>query len=242
MQVEIWSDVVCPWCVIGKRRFEEALDRFPHRDAVQVRWRSFELDPSAPAERPEPLLDHLAAKYGIDRAQAQGFVDRMTGEAAKEGLEFRLDRARPGNTFDAHRVLHLAAERGCQDAAKERLMTAYVTEGRPVGDHETLASLAVEVGLDETEARGVLAGEAYAAEVRADESTARSLGIGGVPFFVVDRAMGASGAQPADTLLQLLERGWEAHNPLTVVGADDRAGESCGPDGCAPTATSSREA
>ncbi|WP_205745639.1 DsbA family oxidoreductase [Egibacter rhizosphaerae] len=242
MQVEIWSDVVCPWCAIGKRRFEQALARFPHRDAVEVRWRSFELDPSAPTERPEPLLDHLAAKYGTDRTQAQAFVDRMAGEAAKEGLDFHLDRARPGNTFDAHRLLHLAADRGLQDAVKTRFMVGYLTEGQPVGDPGTLATLAVDAGLGEAEVRDVLAGDAYATEVRADESTARSLGIAGVPFFVVDRAMGASGAQPADTLLQLLERGWEAHNPLTLVGSteqDGQDGEACGPDGCAPTPTGS---
>jgi predicted DsbA family dithiol-disulfide isomerase len=205
MQVEIWSDVVCPWCYIGKRRFEAALARFEHHDEVEVRWRSFELDPGAPQERTEPIVDHLAAKYGTTREQAQAMLDRMTATAEGEGLQFRFDLARRGNTFDAHRLLHLAADRGRQPAVKERLMAAYFTEGRPIGDVDTLVSLAGEAGLDEAEVNQTLTGDAYADAVRDDEAQARELGITGVPFFVIDRAYGVSGAQAAEVLLEVLE-------------------------------------
>lgn len=229
MQVEIWSDVVCPWCFIGKRRFESALARFDRRDDVEVRWRSFELDPAAPATREGPLDEHLAAKYGVPLDDARAMQQRMTDVAAQEGLEFRFDRARPGNTFDAHRLLHLAADRGVQDAAKERLLAAYLTEGEPVGDRDSLARLVADAGVERTEAEEVLAGGAYREAVRADEADGRALGITGVPFFVVDRAFGASGAQPPDVLLGLLERAWTAANPLTVVGggAGDCSDGSC---------------
>lgn len=216
MQIEIWSDVVCPWCFIGKRRLESALAQFDGRDDVTVRWRSFELDPGAPWERPESLDEHLAAKYGMSLPQAREFQRQMAEQAAGEGLGFRLDRARPGNSFDAHRVLHLAAERGVQDAAKERFLAAYLCEGEPVAEAETLARLAGEAGLDPDEARKVLAGDAYADAVRADEATARQLGVGGVPFFVFDRAFAVSGAQPAEVLAQALERARAARQPGRV--------------------------
>jgi predicted DsbA family dithiol-disulfide isomerase len=201
VKVEIWSDVVCPWCHIGKRRFEEALSRFAHRDAVEVVWRSFELDPSAPADLGVPLVAHLAEKYGTDRAGAQEMVDRMrlTGEA--EGLDMRFSVARAGNTFDAHRVLHLALERGVQDAVKERFLTGYLTDGELMSDRGTLIRLGAEAGLDPDEVAAVLDGDAHADAVRADEADARALGCSGVPFFVIDRAFGVSGAQPADLLL-----------------------------------------
>jgi predicted DsbA family dithiol-disulfide isomerase len=209
LSVEIWSDVVCPWCYIGKRRFEAALARFEHRDEVEVTWHSFELDPSAPATRTGPRVEMLAAKYGMSVEQAQAMHDQMTETAAAEGLAFAFDDAKDGNTFDAHRLIHLAAEHGLQDAAKERLMRAYFTEGEPIGDRETLIRLAAEIGLDAGQAREALEGDAHADAVRADEDLARRLGISGVPFFVLDRRYGVSGAQPADLLLQALERAWE---------------------------------
>jgi predicted DsbA family dithiol-disulfide isomerase len=228
VQVEIWSDVVCPWCAIGKRRFEAALARFEHRDEVVVRWRSFELDPTAPPERPGPLVEHLAAKYGAPPAQAQEMIDRMTATAAADGWGFRLDRARGGNTVDAHRLLHLAAERGVQDAVKERFLTAYLVDGEPIGDPDALARLGAEAGLDEAEARAVLASDRYLDAVRADEAQARAYGITGVPFFVVDSAYGVSGAQPADALLDVLRTAWTAAHPLQVVGG---AGDAACTDG-----------
>ncbi len=227
MQVEIWSDVVCPWCYIGKRRFEQALSRFAHRDEVDVTWRSFELDPSAPARREGNQLDHLAAKYGMTRDQAEAAQDRVTGQADGEGLVFHLDRAQSGNTFAAHRLIHLAADHSLQGAMKERLMAAYFTEAEPIGETDTLEKLAIDVGLDPHEVRRVLDGDAYSAAVRADEAEARTLGISGVPFFVIDRAYGVSGAQPADVLLEALDTAWAAAHPLTMVtGTDPRPGQT----------------
>jgi predicted DsbA family dithiol-disulfide isomerase len=229
MNVEIWSDIACPWCYVGKRRFEAALESFDHRDDVTVTWRSFELDQQAPDERPGERAAHLAAKYGVPVEQAREMERHMTEVAAGEGLEFRFDIARSGNTFDAHRVVHLAAERGLQDAVKERLLRAYQGEGELMSDHDALARLAAEAGLDADEVRDVLASDRYADAVRADEATARSLGISAVPFFVVDRQFGASGAQPPEVLADLLHRGWEAQRPSMSVVAE---GDACGPDGC----------
>ena len=228
MHVEIWSDIACPWCYIGKRRFETALAAFEHREDVTVTWRSFELDPTAPRERDVDGATHLAEKYGTSREQALAMHEQMTGVAAEEGLEFRFDRARGGNTFDAHRLLHLAAAHGAQDAMKERLMRAYLSEGEAIGDPETLERLAIDAGLPADEVRELLAGDRFADEVRADEHTAAQLGIHAVPFFVLDRAMGASGAQPPEVFAELLRRGWEARSPIPVVAG----GEACGPDGC----------
>jgi predicted DsbA family dithiol-disulfide isomerase len=230
MHVEIWSDIACPWCYIGKRRFEEALERFEHKDAVTVTWRSFELDPTAPAERPEGGAAHLAAKYGMSVQDAQGKLDEMTQVAAADGLDFRFDLARGGNTFDAHRLLHLAAEHGLQDAAKERLLRAYLTDGELMSAPETLARLGVEIGLPEAEVRELLASDRYTDEVRADQDTAHGFGIQGVPFFVVDRAMGASGAHPPEQLLELLRRDWAAREPASIAVVAE--GDSCGVDGC----------
>ena len=146
MQVEIWSDVVCPWCAVGRAHFQQALAGFPEADRVRVRWRSFELDPSAPRTSDGPYVDRLAAKYGTSRQSAQAMIDQMTARAAAVGLDFRFDRARPGNTFDAHRVLHLAADRDVQDRVKERLLTGYLTEGEAIGEAGTLQRLAVDAG------------------------------------------------------------------------------------------------
>jgi predicted DsbA family dithiol-disulfide isomerase len=208
MTVEIWSDVVCPWCYVGKRRFEHALEQFAHRDQVELTWRSFQLDPNAPPERTESSAEHLAEKYGMSVEQAETSNRQMTELAAGEGLEYHLDRTRGGNSFDAHRLIHLAAAYGRQDAMKERLMRAYFTEGEPVGDRETLIRLAADIGLD---ARAALEGEVYAETVHADEDLAARIGIRGVPFFVLDRRYGVSGAQPSELLLQALEKAWEEH-------------------------------
>ena len=227
MDVEIWSDIACPWCYIGKRRFEAALAEFEHRDDVRVTWRSFELDPSAPHEREGDNATRIAEKYGITVERAREMGRTVTDAAAGEGLDFHLDIQRSGTTFDGHRVIHLAAERGLQDAMKERLLHAYFTEGQLMSDHETLVRLAVEVGLDEDEVRATLASDRFAADVRGDERLAGQFGISAVPTFVVDRAIGASGAHPPEALLQLLEQGWERREPVTVIAG----GESCDVDG-----------
>jgi predicted DsbA family dithiol-disulfide isomerase len=237
VKVDIWSDVVCPWCYIGKRRFEAALERFAHRDEVEVVWHSFQLDPTtvsvrAAGEGPDHA-EVLASKYGMSREQAVAAVASVTAAAAGEGLDFRLTTSLRSNTADAHRLVHLAADRGIQGAVKERLLRAYFTENEPVGDRDTLVRLAAEAGLDPAEAAAVLDGDAYADRVRADEDEARALGATGVPFFVVDRRYGVSGAQPADQLLAVLERAWSERSPLTLVGpGGPAADEACGPDGC----------
>jgi predicted DsbA family dithiol-disulfide isomerase len=173
MRVEIWSDVVCPWCYIGKRRFEQALAAFAHRDEVEVHWRSFELDPSAPAERTGGYAENLAAKYGRTVPEAQQMLDGMTATAAVDGLTFDFGISRPGSTFDAHRLLHLAQDRGVQDAVKERLLRATFTEGEPIGDHATLVRLVADAGVEADEARAVLASDRYAAECAPTSSRLR---------------------------------------------------------------------
>jgi predicted DsbA family dithiol-disulfide isomerase len=234
MKVEIWSDVVCPWCYVGKRRFETALASFAHRDQVELVWRSFELDADAPPspEQGGGYAQRLAAKYGQGVEAAQQMIDAMTATAAQEGLDFRFDLARPGSTFDAHRLLHLALARGVQDDLKERLDRATFTEGLPVSDHEALVAVAVEAGLEETEVREVLATDSFADAVRADQEQARAYGITGVPFFVVDGRYGISGAQPAELLAQALETAWRERTPssLVPVGA---AAPGCDDDSCA---------
>ncbi len=229
MDVEIWSDIACPWCYIGKRRFEAALAQFEHRDEVNVVWRSFELDPEAPAQRDGDLAEHLAHKYGMSVDQARASQAQMTETAAGEGLAFRFDTARGGNTFDGHRLVHLAHGRGLQDAMKERLLRAYFTEGELISDRQTLIRLGTEVGVEPGEVERALAGASYITDVRDDERAAAALGIRAVPTFVVDRALGASGAHPPEALLELLREGW-ARRPLTGVVAAD--GESCDVDGC----------
>ena len=232
MDVEIWSDVVCPWCYIGKRRFERALAEFDHRGDVNVTWRSFQLDPSAAQTSEGDPVERLAAKYGMSRATAEAAQARVTANAATVGLDFHLDRARSGNTFDAHRLIHHAKSAGKQDTLKERLMAAYFVEGAPIGEHETLTRLAVEAGLDEAAVREVLDGDAYARDVRHDELEARQLGITGVPFFVLDRAYGLSGAQPSETMLAALQQAWTAAHPLQMVGAGD-GDITCTDESCA---------
>jgi len=204
MQVDIWSDVVCPWCYIGKRRLESALSRFEQRDQVQVVFHSFELDPHAQRSPAGSIPDRLAAKYGISREQAAQNNERLARMGAAEGIDFEFERAQPGNTFDAHRLLHLAKANDKQPQVKERLFRAYFTDGEPIGDRETLLKVASEFDLED--ARDVLESDQYAEEVREDERLAASLGVHGVPFFVLNGRYGIEGAQPAELLLNALVR------------------------------------
>jgi len=208
VQVEIWSDIVCPWCYLGKRRFERALAAFAHRDQVDVVYRSFELDPSAAGHVTTPTIELLASRYGMTISQAEDAQRQMEQRAAQDGLTFRLHGLRSGNTRDAHRLLQLAGQRERQAELVERLHRAYFTEQASVFEHASLTELAVGVGLDRDEVAAVLTGDAYADAVAADEAVARSLGVTGVPFFVIDRRYGISGAQPADTMAQMLDRAW----------------------------------
>ena len=210
MKVEIWLDIVCPWCYIGKRRFEAALERFERADEVEVVLRSFELDPNAPATSDTSVAEILAAKYGGGLEGARKMIANVTDVAAEVGLTYRLDIARRGNTFDAHRLVHLARGHGLQGEMAERLMQAYFTEGEPIGDPATLARLAEDVGIPAVTAAETLADDAYVDAVREDERTAARLGIQGVPCFVFDRRSGMSGAQPPEMLLRGLRSAWES--------------------------------
>jgi predicted DsbA family dithiol-disulfide isomerase len=233
MRIEIWSDVVCPWCYIGKRRMETALAAFQqaHPDAeVDVHWRSYELDPSAPSVPTQTVAEHLGAKYGGGAAGGQQMIDRVEAVGAEEGLLYRLGKAQRANTVDAHRLLHLAQDEGRQGELKEALLAAYFVDGRNVADHDELTRIAAEVGLDEVRVKEVLTTTAYADAVEADVRQAVAYGATGVPFFVIDQKYGVAGAQPADVLGQVLERAWTESRPaLDVVGGED----ACGPDGCA---------
>ncbi|MBT9561021.1 MAG: DsbA family oxidoreductase [Myxococcales bacterium] len=229
LHLDIWSDIACPWCYVGKRRFEAALSRFPHRDHVTITWRSFELDPSAPPIQDGGVsyAERLGRKYGKSTADAQAMIDSMTEVARQDGLDFRFDRIAPGNTFHAHRLLHLAKSQGRGDEAKERLFRAYFTEGRAMGDLATLNALGTELGLADVEA--TLASDAYAKDVRRDESDAQELGIRGVPFFVLASRYGVSGAQSPEVLLGALEEAWKGLSDDPAAAQD---GDVCGPDGC----------
>jgi predicted DsbA family dithiol-disulfide isomerase len=233
MNIEIWSDVACPWCYIGKRRFESALANFAHRDEVKVTWRSYQLDPGAPRDPGKMVNEVLAQKYGVSLSQATAMNERVSAIAAQEGLEYHLEQARYGNTFDAHRLIHLAATHGLQQEAEERLFHAYFTEGRTLGDGETLVQLVSELGIAADEARAILSSDAYAEEVRADEQRARAFGVGGVPFFAIDEKYGVSGAQPTELFAEVLERAWAESHPLIQIGrgTQDAAG-SCDGESC----------
>lgn len=236
MRIEVWSDVVCPWCYIGKRRLEKALADFPAADQVEVVWHSYQLDPSAPVGGEELSRDALARRFG-GPAQVQQMFDRVEATAAEEGLLFRLGQAHHTNTVAAHRVLHLALETGgptLQGALKEALLDAHFVKSRNVGDPEVLAEIAVAAGLDAERVAEVLGSSEYLQEVHADIAQAQAFGASGVPFFVVDGKYGISGAQPTEVFAGALERAWGERAPqLTPLGADDTAAEACGPDGCA---------
>jgi predicted DsbA family dithiol-disulfide isomerase len=230
MVVEVFSDIACPWCYIGKTRFERALARYEHAGEVQVVWRSFQLSPDAPTREPGLTVDYLADKYGVGRDGALAMMERVTEVAASEGLEFHLPKAVAANTFDAHRVTHLAAERGLGREVMGRLMRAYQSEGENVADHETLTRLATEAGLAAQDVRDTLASSAYVEAVEADLSLARRYGVTGVPFFVFDAKAAISGAQPTELFLSALRQFGPQVPVLQRVGADDDA--VCGPDGC----------
>ena len=225
MQVEIFSDVVCPWCYIGKRRFEQALADFPHRDEVEVTWRAFELDPTAPVGGGAPVIDSLAAKYGVSVEQIRASQANITEIAASVGLEYHLEDSVRGSTLQAHELLHLAHDRGVQDALKERLLRAYFTEGEAPFDAETLVRLAADAGLDPDEASTALAQRTYAQAVADDLELAHAFGIRGVPFFVIDRAYAVEGAQPAELIREALDQAWTASHPLTMVTSPASASE-----------------
>jgi predicted DsbA family dithiol-disulfide isomerase len=235
LQVEVWSDVVCPWCYIGKRRLEAAVERFEH--PVEVTWRSFQLDPSAPTEGGGDTATELGRKYGGGREGALAMMAQVSAVAAQDGLEYHLDRTTHANTRDAHRLLHLAHALGgapLQGALKERLLRGYFTETLVVSDPTVLERLAVEAGLPADRVREVLSSSEYEADVETDQREAAALGATGVPFVVIDRRYGVSGAQPAELFEQALRRAWADRQPtlLTPVVSSAASGDVCGPDGC----------
>jgi predicted DsbA family dithiol-disulfide isomerase len=232
MKVEIWSDIACPWCYIGRVRFEKALAQFPHRDQVEVIWRSYELDPYAPREATHTVNEGLAKKYGVSVEEAETMVARTARVGAQEGLELRFDRVQPVRTFDAHRLLHLAAKHGVQGKLSERLHKAHFTDGENVADHETLVRLGAEVGLDADEVRQMLASDAHAGDVRADIQRGMAFGCQGVPYFVIDERYAVSGAQMPDVFLGALHRAWaDSHPAVQVIGGESDA--ACDDAGCA---------
>jgi predicted DsbA family dithiol-disulfide isomerase len=204
MKIEIWADVACPWCYVGKRRFEKALGEFDRRDGVEVTWRSFELDPRAPRAQPLSGPEVLARKDRVSVEQANAMNDRLRSEGAKEGLDLHPERVRMVNTFDAHRLVHHAASEGKGAAMVERLFHAYHAEGEVLSDPATLVRLATEAGLGAQAAQAVVEGDAYSDAVRADEERAAQFGISGVPFFAIDETYGISGAQPPEHILAAL--------------------------------------
>lgn len=210
LAIDIWSDIACPWCWVGKRHLEAAIDAFD--SDVKLSWRAFELDPSASAEVPDRVdyAERLAAKYRTTRDEAQVMIDRMVAVGRSVGLELRFDRVRPTNTFAAHRLLAWAAKTERQTDLKERLFAAYLHEGLAISDHHVLAGLAEDSGLDPEAARAVLDGDEYGKEVREDQALAARLGITGVPFFVLDHRFAVSGAQPAEELLAAMRKTVEA--------------------------------
>jgi|SRR6185312_5495663 len=209
MKVEIWSDVICPFCYIGKRRFELALEKFTHKDDVEIVWHSFELDPERKSAPGKSIHQMLAEKKGLSIEQAKEMNDHVTKMAKEVGLTYDFDKAIPVNTFNAHRISHLAAKHNVQNEMEELLFSSYFTKGLNIDDANSLISLANQVGIDFKETEQVLRNGDYNEDVKQDEEEAREIGISGVPFFVFDRKYAISGAQPEDVFIRTLEKVWE---------------------------------
>ncbi|MEF7437676.1 DsbA family oxidoreductase [Paenibacillus lautus] len=232
MKVEIWSDFMCPFCYIGKRRFESALEQFPHKDQVEVVYRSFELDPNASYKPGVSMDELLAAKYGMSVEQAKAANANVTQQAASVGLTYHMDRVIPANSFDAHRLVHFAAQHGKMKDMTERLFRAYFTDAENLEDKNLLADLAAEVGLEQEQAMAVLESDAFQSEVRADEAAATKLGIRGVPFFVLGGKYAVSGAQPLEVFTDALDKAYREANPLVMVNESDSNDGMCADGSC----------
>ena len=227
MKVEIWSDVMCPFCYIGKRKFENALNQFAHKDEVEVVWKSFQLNPEMKTDPKKNTIEHLAEAKGWSYQQAQEATQYVTDVAQKVGLTYNMDKAVVANSFDAHRFLHFAKEHGVQNEAKEHLLKAYFTEGLNTADHDTLIQLGTEIGLDAEDLKALLNSDLYAKEVRQDIYEAQQVGVRGVPFFVLNEKYAISGAQESDLFLQALNQTWTETEKPSVVAE----GETCDIDG-----------
>lgn len=231
MRIDVWADLICPFCHLGRRRLELALDQFEHADEFELIWHSFELDRLAPAELDGELIDSVAAKYGVSREQMEVTHEHIAAEAAEIGLDFAWRELKGGNSFDAHRLIHFARERGLERPVLDRVMRAWFSEGAQLGDPATLVRLGVEGGLPKSDVRDLLAGGDHAIDVRTDEALAAQLGITSVPFFVFDQKYAVTGAQPAEVLLGALQHTYDDRgNAPTPVESSGGCGGSCG--GC----------
>ena len=217
MKIEIWSDVVCPFCYIGKRRLEKALEGFASKDKVTIEWKSFQLDPELDNSEGLNVHEYLGKRKGGTTLDGKRMNDQMTAMAKQVGLHYDFDKAVLNNTLSAHRLLHFAKEKGLQNELKERLFKAYYTEGKDVADYDTLVQLATEVGLTAEEARKVLEENKFADDVRQDQYQAYQVGVQGVPFFVFNNKYAVSGAQPSEVFSQVLEKAWEEEKPALIV-------------------------
>ena len=232
MKVEIWSDIVCPFCYIGKRKFEKALKDFEHKDKIEIVWRSFQLDPEAKPVPGQSVHQYLAKRKGVSPAEGKQMNDYMAGIAREEGLHYDFDKAIVTNTMDAHRLSHLALKQGKQNEMEERLFAAYYTEGQDLGNRDTLVKLAGEMGMDQEEARKMLESDQYIQEVQQDQYEAQQVGARGVPFFVFNNRYAVSGAQPPEVFLQTMQRTWaETEKPKPTPIAGDPNAEACNLDG-----------
>jgi predicted DsbA family dithiol-disulfide isomerase len=228
MDVEIWSDVMCPFCYIGKRKFEQALSQFPNRDGIRVVWKSFQLNPDMPTDPETSINQYLANVKGWSLEQAEQMNDRVTAKAKEVGLTYHFDKAVVANSWDAHRLIQLAKTKGLGDAAEERLFKAYFTEGRNTADHATLLELGNDVGLSTGEVSALLASDQYAQAVDQDLYEARQIGVRGVPFFVMNHKYAVSGAQQPETFLSALQTAW---SELPQETSPENDGPACAPDG-----------
>ncbi|MES2763669.1 MAG: DsbA family oxidoreductase [Bacteroidota bacterium] len=231
MNVEIWSDVMCPFCYIGKRKFEKALEQFPHKNKINIIWKSFQLDPNSVTDPDLNTIDHLAKRKGWSKEQAAETTAHVSDIAKKVGLDFHFEKAVVANSFDAHRLSHLAKKYAKQNDLEEQLFKAYFTDGKNTADHKTLTEIGIAVGLAEPEITAVLNSDQYAAEVHADIEQAQQIGVQGVPFFVLDRKYAVSGAQESDTFLGALTKAYEESTSKNIetLGTNQ---DLCGPDGC----------
>ncbi|WP_203362085.1 DsbA family oxidoreductase [Bacillus sp. REN10] len=234
MKVEIWSDFVCPFCYIGKRRLEAALKQFPHREEVEIMYKSYELDPNAKPESDEHIYEALAAKYGTSVEQVQQMTENVRHQAAEAGLSFNFDNMKSANTFQAHRLAKYAREQGKEKEMVERLLKAYFTDSMNVNDQAVLVELAKEIGLHQESVQDLFASNRFSEEVRADENLARKLGVQGVPFFVINDKYAISGAQPTEAFLNALQKVWEeeSQGPILKDLSTDTASASCTDESC----------
>lgn len=233
LKVQIWSDIMCPFCYIGKRRIEEALNLFEHKDAVEIEWKSYQLDASFIASPDDNMVEHLAEKYRKDNDWAQNMLDNMTQNAKTAGLDFHFEKSILANSLNAHRLLHLAKKYNLANDLKELLFKAYLTEGKNVNDLNTLTQLGIEVGLEAENVAQVLNSDKYTKEVKQDQEEANTIGVQGVPFFVFDNKYAISGAQPATAFLQTLEKVWqEGKFDSKVTLLNTTSENSCDINGC----------